>query len=1113
MMASLICDFASSLRDSRALRTATLLFSLTRIVVQIGLTKQAPKFLLDAALPAQLVTTLPELLILDPQRGAPLLGYFLCHAGTSAFFYHTVGADGLLASICQGLGMHALCLCAFLAFRQCWKLLCSLGGLNTEDVPKAPELLEQDDQEQHHQEHRQEKEQVQPAENLQHVHAAREQQYSQRQEQKERKHLDKDEQESPGSSALAPHQQLSEPQQPQYVPLSSANLAAAAAAAKAGYRDNAHHKSPCQGGRLHGSKTMGPHEVVAGKERVLEQQQWAHEVVADKQRVLDQQQCLSSSKWECASLARSDTTTSSLTLDSLRSMSRRSSIGSQSSARSNSVNLKASPVMGPASPHAEVLGPKRWVPSDGSMRRPSCQSDGSKAMGLASPPAKAVLAETLSMRRSSSLSQGNALAIGTSMQASTGLASPHAKAVLAGALKARVEGRQPYVSKLHKPPASGSKNSMMQYVQTACRFAVKVNGPSLPGNVPNGAVNQLQQRLSRYQRLVSGEAPAVRAGCLVISYGAFPQQHSLQHSLQDMSKEAERVGRAWAGENGLLLGEDSRLTVQACFESSWCSCSHALPGQPFPPEHSLIVHEPFIEASPPNLEQESFCTFDLTLIAPGGFELRGWHGAADAPEDLPDDVKNRSLSLLGSIDGHFVRTSVQQCSQGGLGERLVQVQVSLPRGVFDASSPLPKVLVLELWASGSLVTSYSAITVPSLFSGALREIHNWVDQASSSREESSAFMDDLVAWMHYQANNATLTGAHDDGSRQQLALEAAAVGLDLLGHSLQHGMSVLAGMLLIGLMSPPFSIPPSDHVNSQAPAAPSVAATPNSGQDRYAAPDHDGASPSELPRTKLTHQKGTQTTTPASQPAPRPANEAGTLSTGDVLLTRLAAATKAVFGAEAASPGEAEYRAWTNPQIARLARTWCMLWVLNMGVGALRMAWTKGVPPLLELSSWGVMLLGYTLGALFIRPGSSSSEGIIAATTLSRIVYGITLGTGIVSIGPTLALVFHYRLEACIEAFMMSVMERVRLSWALPLRALLTISTASFYAELGFHMPLIQSVLVNLCGLGVTAAVEWRDRRLYLSSRGHAKQQALADEGAGQHAASSSSGSGKPKSS
>eukprot|EP00983_Pelagomonas_calceolata_P054715 1143825-Pelagomonas_calceolata.AAC.5 len=57
---------------------------------------------------------------------------------------------------------------------------------------------------------------------------------------------------------------------------------------------------------------------------------------------------------------------------------------------------------------------------------------------------------------------------------------------------------------------------------------------------------------------MSAESPAVRTGCLVISYGALLQQHSLQ----DMSMEAMAVGKAWAEENGLLLGEESRLTVQ-----------------------------------------------------------------------------------------------------------------------------------------------------------------------------------------------------------------------------------------------------------------------------------------------------------------------------------------------------------------------------------------------------------------------------------------------------------------------------------------------------------------------------------------------------------------------
>ncbi|KAF5842675.1 hypothetical protein DUNSADRAFT_5751 [Dunaliella salina] len=835
-----------------------------------------------------------------------------------------------------------------------------------------------------------------------------EQQRSQQQGEKEREHMDKAKQLSDGSAAHAPHHPTSKPQGPKFVPLSSANLAAATAAAKVGYNVDAAHKLHCQRGKLQGLNRFGPYEVAADKQRVWEQQ------------------------WECASLAPSDTTASSVTLDSISSCRSSSSSSSQGSLRSNGLSLRASSAMG--------------------------------------------------------------------------LASPQAKAVLADALKARAEGRQHYASKMHKPHGPGA-NSTMQYVQSACRFAVKVNGPSLPGNVPNGTVNQLQQRLSRYQRLMPAEAPAVRAGCLVISYGALLQQHSLQ----DMSKEADAVGKAWAEENGLLAAEESRLTVQACRQSSWCS-SHTLPGQPSPLEYSLILHEPFIEASPPNPEQECFCTFDLTLVAPAGFELRGWCGAADAPEDLPD--KDRSLSCLASMDGLYVQTSVEQRSLGGLGERLVQVQVMIPPGIFDASSPHPKVLVLELWAAGSLVQSYSAMIVPCLYTGALKEMHNWVDQAGHKKEESSAFMRDLVVWMHYQANNATLTSTGEE-SQHQLAL-LAAVGLDLLGRSLQHGMSVLAGLLLIGLMSPPFAHIPSSDTHATSPRAAEQIAAGNSSQALgcAAAPALDASPSKQQPRTE---QRGTQTittTTPAAhQPTTvRPVSQQpGTPGTSIVLCGNLVeSAVKAVVGADEASPEEAAYRAWTNAQVARLARMWCMLWVLNIGVGVLR-AWTKGRPPLLELTSWGVMLLGYILGALFIRPGCSKTEPILAAVAMGRAAYGTMIGTGLVPISSTLALVFHYRIEAFLEAFMMSVFERVRVKWAVPLRVLLTISVGLINKRNGVMLPFLQSVLVNLCGLGMTAAMEARDRCLYLSSRAHAKQQALAkDDGAGQHAASSSSG--KPKS-
>mmetsp|Transcript_17618 Transcript_17618/g.49127 ORF Transcript_17618/g.49127 Transcript_17618/m.49127 type:complete len:107 (-) Transcript_17618:1495-1815(-) len=72
----------------------------------------------------------------------------------------------------------------------------------------------------------------------------------------------------------------------------------------------------------------------------------------------------------------------------------------------------------------------------------------------------------------------------------------------------------------------------------------------------------------------------------------------------------------------------------------------------------------------------------------------------------------------------------------------------------------------------------------------------------------------------------------------------------------------------------------------------------------------------------------------------------------------------------------------------------------------------------------------------------------------------------------------------------MSLMERVRLNWMVPLRALLAVSTWLVYVRMGLPCPATQSVLVNLCSLGVTAAMEQRCRRLYSHPRLHAKQQA-----------------------
>lgn len=70
---------------------------------------------------------------------------------------------------------------------------------------------------------------------------------------------------------------------------------------------------------------------------------------------------------------------------------------------------------------------------------------------------------------------------------------------------------------------------------------------------------------------------------------------------------------------------------------------------------------------------EAVCTFEVSLSAPPRFEVRGWQSAADAPEDLPDNIRSRSVSLLACLDGQFVAVAVEQRSVMNEGERLLQV--------------------------------------------------------------------------------------------------------------------------------------------------------------------------------------------------------------------------------------------------------------------------------------------------------------------------------------------------------------------------------------------------------------------------------------------------------
>ncbi|KAF5837954.1 hypothetical protein DUNSADRAFT_3615 [Dunaliella salina] len=377
-------------------------------------------------------------------------------------------------------------------------------------------------------------------------------------------------------------------------------------------------------------------------------------------------------------------------------------------------------------------------------------------------------------------------------------------------------------------------NATQQCVQQAYRLAVKMNGPCLPERVPGGSVQQLRCRLQRYQLLLHGETPAVRAGCLVLSFGVLPVDstgHGL--SMHEVCQHTAATTQEWARQHGLMAAEDDSLTVQACHQSDWGIASS-------PSGYSMALHTPFLIVGPSNQdeaaivqqcapaelegpalpqEQEASCQFELTIAAPPDFDqLRGWQCAADAPEELPEDdgVKSRSLSLLASVDGQFVPTSVEQRSMASNGERVAQARMSLP----GAASSCPEVVVLELWAAGSLVCSYSAMLLPSSCSDALAELQGMEQGDEGSHE----FVRDLVNWAHFlalcksarqqqqQGGVAAVEDAHMQAAEgahwEQLALMSS-VGKDLLEYSLSEGMLAVAGLLLEGLMDFPFCMPAS----------------------------------------------------------------------------------------------------------------------------------------------------------------------------------------------------------------------------------------------------------------------------------------------------------------
>jgi len=686
---------------------------------------------------------------------------------------------------------------------------------------------------------------------------------------------------------------------------------------------------------------------------------------------------------------------------------------------------------------------------------------------------------------------------------------------------------KPFTSKLDNQCSCPDPNKTLQRVQQSCRFIVKLNGILSPDHIPEGGVAQLQHKLQRYQCL----APAVRSGCLVISYDTAPFGPGC--TLEEMSKEVLAEAKEWAQEQGLLEpGEDS-LTVQACPTKHWDS---GLDGQS-PPVYCMAVHTPFLvpnsdgltpasltqkqplqqqqhqarieyqvhaENQPPECVQEqgALCGFELTIRAPDtDLELRGWQGAADAPEDLPDAVKSRSLSLLATLGGHFLSVTVEKESLSKSGERVVQVCVRLPADSLDIVSSCPQPLMLELWAAGTLVCCYSALLVPpsstSAGAAALAELQGWAAGLTGTHpEDSGPFTRDLVRWLRFQACSQQeqqasiaakdadlLDGPMQQQQQQQLELMKA-VGVDLLEYSLSQGMEGVAGLLLERFASFPFCIPPLILLDTLSAVRP---------EDQPCAPPASTLHSSS-------HLNATLHSCPSpAAPAPSTSTAATPATTHSSALACIVAALSAVSCKLAAvarglcaqpSKEEADYRAWSNAQVAPLAKFWCRLSVLHICVGALRVACTEGMSPLLALSSWGTILLGYIVGALFIQPGSPSSEVILVAVAVARASHCTALGLGLISISGTDHLLCSWRVEVVAEVLIMSLMERVRLNWMVPLRALLAVSTWLVYVRMGLPCPATQSVLVNLCSLGVTAAMEWRCRRLYSSPRLQAKQQA-----------------------
>ncbi|KAF5835390.1 hypothetical protein DUNSADRAFT_7474 [Dunaliella salina] len=1041
------------LYTSKQLQAAVLASSVVRAIMtlQLSFRTEVSNLLRYADLPTYLLTFLPEVLMLGFKFDASLLVFSFSHAGVCSFFYYMANVHSITVSICRAFAIHAVCLLVYRAIERNANHM-HASGVRSDNSSKADVQLQgeaqqpqQGDRQQLLHQHRQQQQVEKPGK------AQQQQQSLQQGDKQHRLHQHRQRQdEKPGTA-----QQQQQPQ---------------------------------QGGKQH---LLHQHRQQQQDEKpgTAQQQQLQQEETG---RGVDEQNldvlAAGVSHLQMNKPQGPVRTHSVLGPAPVQPYEPTTPLNFQSCTRGDKSQLQHQSVNNEvllAQPNQQLHKRQVDVAWAGS-NIGTGSSIGSSTISSAPVSSGSLSSGSISSRSSLSILKPTHPRLH-----SVALAKPLASRAVVDALRVGKEmpNRAPYVSKLSQPGSSRPDATMQDYVQAACRLAVKVRGPSLPSSLPDGALAKLGDRLQKYQCLMPAESPAMRAGCLVISYGALP--NSQGSTLQEIKQETVAEAKEWAQEYGLLPPEEEGLlTVQACHQSSWVS-NGALHRLHCLPEHSIHVREPFIEVNPASLEQEAFCALDVSLTAPPHLELRAWRSAEDAPEELPDDAKCRSLSLLASIDGQCVATSVEQQHTTSNGERVVQVRTSSKNeDPFDAASPHPKVLVLELWAAGALVCSYAAILLPCLYSGALEELRCWADGGAAS----SVFVRDLVMFMHFQANHISAVQGREHGVSTVWGHEGATdqadsevrqimlgIGTDLLAHCLGNGLSTLAGMLLDALAFHPCFHPSSDLLDTE-----TLAEEPGMSQLQGSAFPSSGPALVQQPQPLYSSNPPDLRHNPPST-CPQPGKPAADSASSGPTPPALSSSTPALAPSAATTTSEEAYQAWKNLQIAPLASQWSKVQVMFIVVVAFRSWYEKGAslegtPALLseETLITTLMLPAYFIGALFlVRKAGSYTEPILAAILAARAAFCVLLGLRMAPVPGMLQPILRWRVEVLIEIMTMSVVEQVRLAWMLPLRLMLTVGFGLWYERAGLWAPWLQALLLNACSLAVAKAIDTRYRRMY----------------------------------